>query len=143
MEEKETYMDDPIHPYIQLRHKIRQAGRQFRKNDDNSTSLFHPSSGFIYAYEMAKVEEALDAYENELPTEYLAVDDRVTMETKLLNQAQVILETSKSMDIRDFARQVMAYLVIHEGKMAEQNIVPSLFLLKTDPSIKNENDTLD
>ena len=136
-------MEDTIHPYINLRRKIRQAGRQFRKNDDNSTSLFHPSAGFVYAYEMDKVEAALDDYENEIPTEYLAVDDRITMETKILNQAQVLVETSNNMDIRDFARQVMAYLVIHEGQKLEEHKVPSLFLLKTDPSIEDEKDTLD
>ena len=135
--------DTPIHPYILLRQKIRQAGRQFRKSNDNSTSLFHPSAGFIYAYEMVKVEEALDDYENDLPTEFLAVDDRITMETKIHNQAQVLVETSDNMDIRDFARQVMAYLVIHESKRAIEPEVPSLFLLKTDPLIKDEEDTLD
>lgn len=134
-------MED-IHPYIELRQKIRQAGRQFRKNNDNSTSLFHPSAGFVYAYEMSKVEEALDEYEENIPTEYLAVDSRVTMETKLLNQAQVIVETSHDMDMRDFARQVMAYLVIHEGQELEKKKFPSLFMLKTDPSIE-ETDVLD
>ena len=142
---QEDYMSEetPIHPYILLRQKIRQAGRQFRKNDDNSTSLFHPSSGFIYAYEMTKVEEALDDYENDLPTEFLAVDDRITMETKIINQAQVLVETCDNMDIRDFARQVMAYLIIHENKKAQENTTPSLFTINTDSSIEEDKDTLD
>jgi hypothetical protein len=52
-----------------LRRRIRQAGRQFRQNNDNSESLFHPQQGFIYGYDIAEVEDALNDFEHEIPTE--------------------------------------------------------------------------
>ena len=59
-----------IHPFVQLRQRIRQAGRQFRHNNDNSRSIFHPASGFVYGYDMGAVEAALDAYEKTIASEY-------------------------------------------------------------------------
>jgi hypothetical protein len=58
------------HPFTELRRKIRQTGKQFRQNNDNSQSIFHPRGGFIYAYELAEVEAALDEFEKTLPTDY-------------------------------------------------------------------------
>ena len=52
-----------------LRQRIRQAGRQFRHNNDNSQSLFHPTRGFIYGYDIAEVEQALDEFEAALDSE--------------------------------------------------------------------------
>ena len=72
-------MSQSTHPYIQLRRKIRQAGKQFRRNDDNSTSLFNPDGGFIYAYDLAKVEAALDEYEKDLPTEFLSIETSIVV----------------------------------------------------------------
>ena len=122
-------MTDTVHPYIQLRKTIRQAGKQFRKSNDNSTSMFHPEGGFIYGYEMEKVEDALNEYEATLPTEFLSVDSAAGMESRLLQDAQQIVNTSEDMAMRDFARQVMAYLVIHEGQQLAEPVrdTPSLF----------------
>jgi hypothetical protein len=58
------------HPFIELRKKIRQTGKQFRQNNDNSKSIFHPNGGFVYAYDLAQVEAVLDEFEAALPTEY-------------------------------------------------------------------------
>ena len=57
------------HPFTELRRKIRQSGKQFRQNNDNSQSIFHPTGGFVYGYELAAVEAALDEFEKTLPTE--------------------------------------------------------------------------
>lgn len=35
-------------PFAQLRQDIRNAHRQFRKNNDNSPSIFRPEGGFVY-----------------------------------------------------------------------------------------------
>ena len=59
--------NDPIN---ELRKRIRHAGRQFRHNNDNSQSIFHPACGFVYGYDMHEVEAALDAFEAQLASEY-------------------------------------------------------------------------
>lgn len=97
-------MTTPVHPYIRLRQKIRQTGQQFRRNNDNSQSLFHPNGGFIYGYDLSGVEEALNEYEQSLPTEFLSVSPAVAMENQLLREAQEIAETHPEMAVRDFAR---------------------------------------
>lgn len=119
------------HPYILLREQVRQAAKQFRRSDDNSTSLFHPKGGFVYGYDMGLVEEALDLYEVTLPSEYLAVDAPATMESQLLIDAARLVETSESMEVRDFAREVLAYLVIHKGQPAPKR-KPFVLAARTD-----------
>jgi hypothetical protein len=57
------------HPLIELRRRIRRAGKQFRQNNDNSRSIFHPAGGFVYGYDIAEVEAALDAFEEAMPSE--------------------------------------------------------------------------
>lgn len=59
---------ETVHPLYQLRQHIRHTGRQFRYDTDNSWSLFHPQQGFVSAYDIAQVEEALDHFEQSLPT---------------------------------------------------------------------------
>lgn len=61
-------MNRALHPFTTLRRKIRAAASQYRDEMDNSESLFHPDHGFIYAYDMQAVEEALNEYEATLPT---------------------------------------------------------------------------
>jgi len=103
------------HPLAKLRQSIRQAGKQYRHDSDNSTSLFHPDEGFVYAYDMGIVEEALDNYEAEL-SQNIATDgtDGLSVEQKLVKEAQHIVATSEDMDVRDFARSVAAYLIINQ-----------------------------
>lgn len=125
-------MTDSVHPYIHLRKQIRQAGKQFRQVHDNSASLFHPDGGFVYAYDMAAVENALNEYEVSLPSEYLAVKAAETMETQLLIDAKALSESHASMEVRDFAREVMAFLVLHLGQKlpeAPPEAVPSFLSL--------------
>ena len=57
-------------PLVELRKRIRQSGRQFRHNNDNSQSIFHPACGFVYGYDMHEVEAALDAFEAQMGSEY-------------------------------------------------------------------------
>ena len=59
---------DPIHT---LRSQIRLAKKQFRHNDDNSGSMFHPAKGFIDAYDVAEVESALEQYEMAVGTAFV------------------------------------------------------------------------
>ena len=119
------------HPYINLRQQIRRCSKQFRHNDDASPSVFQPAKGFTYGYDMAMVEAALNEYEATLPTEFLAVQPAPTMEAKLLHIASVLAETNESMEVRDFAREVLAYLVIHEGQKAPKR-KPFVLAARTD-----------
>jgi hypothetical protein len=131
-------MTTTAHPYIRLRQQVRQTGRQFRRNNDNSTSLFHPNGGFICAYDMTGVEDALNDYEKTLPTEFLAVDTAVQMQSQLLIEAAELVESHPEMLVRDFARQVMAYLAIHQN----QQIQPHTSFLELVPDIPAEEDIL-
>jgi len=121
------------HPFIELRQKIRKAGRQFRRNNDNSNSIFHPTGGFIYGYDMTEVEDALDAYEGSLPTEFQASYRTLTIEEKLIKEAQQITTTNGDIDIRDFARSVVAYLVINADPQRRRNPMPTLRVELTKP----------
>jgi hypothetical protein len=135
-------MAHEAYPYIRLRQLVRQAGQQFRHNNDNSTSMFHPAGGFVYGYDMAKVEDALNEYEKSLPTEFLSVPSALHMESQLLEEARLITETHESMEIRDFARQVMAYLVIHEGQQLNPGADYQSFLSLV-AEVAPEKDSLD
>jgi hypothetical protein len=106
-------MVDKMNPFVSLRRQIREAAQQFRRNNDNSKSLFHPSGGFLYAYNINQVEHALDQYELTLPTSYQTVDNKRTIEARLIQEAETLCETSEDMDTRDFARTVAAYLAMH------------------------------
>lgn len=53
----------------ELRLRIRGTKQQFRHNNDNSESLFHPAGGFIYAYESSAVDAALDWFEGIIDTD--------------------------------------------------------------------------
>lgn len=100
--------------FQQLRETIRQCGKQFRLNDDNSPSLFHPKKGFVYGYDVSRVEKALDVYEASMPTDFSDEYIHLTMEDKILSMARTIVATHEEMDIRDFARTVTAYLVLND-----------------------------
>jgi hypothetical protein len=54
----------------ELRAAIRKAERQYRHNNDNSFSIFHPALGFVHAYDREAVERALERFERKLNSEY-------------------------------------------------------------------------
>lgn len=102
--------DNKVHPFTELRRAIRQAGRQFRKNNDNSASIFHPVGGFEYAYDISAVEDALDLYETSLGTEYEEAKPKLTVEEQILIRGKRLSESHDSMEVRDFARFVLAHM---------------------------------
>lgn len=109
---------DKIHSLTTLRRKIRQAGHQFRQKSDTSKSLFSPTNGFVYAYQIHLVEQALDEYENTIPVaerpEPEPVQAELSMEQQIINMASTIINHHDSMEARDFARTVMAYLALNQ-----------------------------
>jgi hypothetical protein len=118
-----------VHPFTTLRRRIRQSGCQFRKPTDNSCSIFYPSEGFQYAYDMNKVERALDEYAESLPQDFQESHCNLTIEEKLIKAAQNLCTKNSDMAVRDFARSVAAYLVMHEDPERRNN---PLRLLRTD-----------
>lgn len=115
-------MSHDTHPFVILRRAIRQTGSQYRNNNDNSTSLFNPEQGFIYAYNIAAVEEALDQYEKSLPQEFHEHKPALTLEEQVMEMSHALSQSSQSMEARDFARTVMAYMATKrksESKRAE------------------------
>lgn len=135
-------MNKEAHPFTQLRRKIRQTGKQFRQNNDNSQSIFHPSGGFTYAYDMSGVEDALDFYENTLPKEYQEQRQDVSVEDRIMADAKEICATSPDMAMRDFARTVAGYMVMAKSPERAKNplkLLNSNFLVP----IQKENDSFD
>lgn len=103
-------MTDTPHPFYTLRQAIRRAYRQYRHNDDNSQSIFHPKKGFISAYDIADVENALDIYETTLGSEYFQYVPEKSPEEILRDQAHTLLECDGSGEAVSLARSVLAYL---------------------------------
>jgi hypothetical protein len=128
------------HPFVKLRSTIIRSASQYRHNDDTSSSLFHPSSGFIHAYQIPEVETALDEYEKTLPTDFQKDLSELSVEDKIMKSANELLVDDSPMEVRDFARTVMAYFIMNvkvDGKK------PKLTLLKNRPGVLDEEDNLD
>lgn len=122
-------MGSNVHPFVQLRRTIRQSGRQFRQCGDTSKSVFFPDGGFVYGYDMAEVEAALDSYEQRLPSEYQEEQGHMSMEERLAQEANSICANHPDMEIRDFARCVAAYMAMAEEPQRRRN---PLRLLRTE-----------
>jgi hypothetical protein len=104
-------MKHAVHPFYTLRQQVRQAGKQYRYNNDNSDSLFHPKGGFVHAYDIAQVEAVLDAYELTLDTDYVKpVKEFRSPEQELRDQAISIQDGHPSLDARQLAGTVLAFL---------------------------------
>lgn len=103
-----------------LRNQIRYAGKQFRQHNDNSTSLFHPEQGFVYAYEILRVEMALNEFEEALAQPPVAKP--VDMKEAVIEQAQKFQYTHPSSDTREFATAVLDVFTKAEARMT--NILP-------------------
>lgn len=99
---------DQMHPFLVLRAKIRAAARQFRRNNDNSESLFHPAGGFVHAYDIEQVERALETYEMTLGSE-LVEDEKLTPEEYLIEHAKLMSRSHPAADSRAFAQDVLDY----------------------------------
>ncbi len=119
-------MSTDLHPFIKLRRAVRQCGAQYRSNNDNSSSLFNPEQGFIYAYKIAAVEEALDDYERTLPVEFHEHKPPQTLEEQVMEMGHNITQGSKSMEARDFARTVLAYMASKKADESKRAKVLSL-----------------
>lgn len=119
-----------LHPFTRLRQEIRNAGRQFRKSNDNSQSLFHPAEGFQYGYDLNEVEAALDRYERTLSEEYLGSSEPLSPQERLLREAHRMIEQHDSVEARAFAHKVAEYL---RAKVVDN----PLQLLKTQYLVKD------
>lgn len=88
---------ETVHPLYQLRQSIRHTGRQYRHDTDNSWSLFHPSQGFVSAYDIAQVESALDNFERNLPSpgKLLSMAERVEASEDSSPEAKLLAELVK------------------------------------------------
>lgn len=121
-----------------LRQRIRASAKQYRHNDDTSSSLFHPVQGFTFAYDVTEVENALDDYEAVLPSAFKypekESDEQLAV---ILKNAMLILNTHPSKDAKDFALQVITFL------KGNRQITPTgnlLRLLKTVDDVLDDDD---
>lgn len=115
-------------PIAVLRKRIRSASRQYRHNNDNSPSLFHPTEGFVYGYDVDAVEAALNEYETSLPSDFVPQGIPTTKEEELIRAASMLSATNDEGEVKNFANAVIAYLI---SQMHQKQVNP-LRLLKTD-----------
>jgi len=120
-------MTEEIHPFLQLRRIVRNSVHQFRHSNDNSESLFHPEKGFVYAYDIGTIEEALSDYEETLPTAFIDSHRHITKEEELIQLGSRLCAACEDTGAREFAQEVVAYLI---GEQMERN--GSLASLMTD-----------
>ena len=107
-------MNAKTHPFVQLRKAVRHSAAQYRRSEDNSDSIFHPEQGFVYAYQIHAVERALDEYEATLPTEFIPDKREDSLEEDVYKRGKALCEESELMEVRDFARTVMAYIALEK-----------------------------
>lgn len=119
-----------VHPFVKLRRAIRQTGKQYRRSNDTSESLFHPDGGFIYAYSISEVEDALNTYEQTLPPHAQETSPVIDLENDVIERANDICKHHTSMDARDFARTVMGYIAMKNS--GDKKSKPDLTLLNTE-----------
>tara|TARA_B110000285_G_scaffold200140_1_gene233818 strand:+ start:233 stop:634 length:402 start_codon:yes stop_codon:yes gene_type:complete len=129
------------HPFVQLRKQIRQSGTQFRRDGYDKDSIFHQgqTSDLCYAYDIPKVEAALDTYVEGLPVEYQEELGVTTLQEQVLSMAISIAKSHVSMEARDFARTVRAYLA-YEEPTEPVNAPPNLLALYR--TVKDGPDTV-
>jgi len=128
------------HPFVTLRRAIRQSGTQYRKNDDNSSSLFHPDQGFIYAYQISSIEAALDVYELSLPIEFREHKEAQSLQEQVMAMGNTISQEHESMQARDFARTVLAYMAsLQEDAARHEHVMKLLANLGADPDLGDSN----
>lgn len=121
----------------QLRRRIRESARQFRAEDDNSSSLFHPKKGFVHAYDIKQVEEALDAYEEALGSQLGEVPVVLEPKEYLRHEAELFSKLHASSNIRAFARDVLEFL--ENGGKGPPKPAPVLELVRRDSEEGSEN----
>tara|TARA_B110000914_G_C15212254_1_gene331215 strand:+ start:58 stop:468 length:411 start_codon:yes stop_codon:yes gene_type:complete len=125
-------MNEAIIPFMELKQIIQNSAVQFRKNNDTSESLFHPKMGFVYGYDIKATNDALNAFETTIPSEYEAGTHTLTVSQKLLQEAKKIADTHTDIDTRDFAREVAAYMVMNVpvSRRVRPNLLKRLEQLK-------------
>ena len=106
-------MNEAHAPFLELKEIIRNSATQFRSSNDTSESLFHPKMGFVYAYDMKTTNDALDGFEKQIPIEYDATRHTLTVSQKLITEARELVDNHPDMEIRDFARAVSNYMIMH------------------------------
>lgn len=123
------------HPFIELRRKIRQTGTHFKKNDYDKNSVFHQDGELCYAYDIAEVEEALDQYASTLSEDYQEMFGTVTLKSQVSTMAERISVSHVSMEARDFARTVRAYLAVEQSDKENKS---SINVLSLESAVRNE-----
>jgi|TARA_B110000037_G_scaffold213546_1_gene268163 hypothetical protein len=128
-------------PFVELRKQIRLSGTQFRRDGYDKNSIFHQGqpNDLCYAYDIPKVEAALDSYVENLPIEYQEELGTTTLQEQVLEMAISIAKSHVSMEARDFARTVRAYLAYEEP--AETTKAPPN-LLSLHRYVKGEEDNV-
>lgn len=128
------------HPFVILRKTIRQSGSQYKRDGYNKDSIFHQEheSAYCYAYDIPKVEAALDIYVNSLPVSYQEEFGTITLEQQVIEMAVSISKSHVSMEARDFARTVRAYLA--SEKETKEEVEKPFKVLSLNSSVKSEED---
>ena len=122
-------------PYTAILDKIRSALKQYRYNNDNSPSIFHPASGFVYAYDSHTVDKALKELEETIPTAYEPQGQIDIKKGELLRTASILSATHSDADVKKFAAGVIRYLFQQE----KANSRSPLRLMVTTPDVLDDD----
>ena len=105
------------HSYRRLRTSIRRTAKQYQKvPTQQDKTMFEGDFTYEYAYTISEVEEALDLFEDNIPSDQQTIEPGESMETQIYAMAQETVNFSSSMEARDLARTVMAYFAIEENR---------------------------
>lgn len=106
-------MSPEIKAFLELKTRIQDSSKQFRQNDENSGSTCYSEDGCVLGYDIKATNDALEAFAAAMPPEYIEGTHILTMTHKLLMSAQELSVTHPEMEVKEFARTVSAYLLMH------------------------------
>lgn len=113
-------MRNVVKPLEKLRRNIRRSVKTSNDTTPDTSGLLESDSFFNRTYDAGVVEQALHEFEAEISQDDI-LGDTHKVYRRLLKDAQRIAATSDDMDIRDFAREVAAFLVVTQGKPTPGN----------------------
>ena len=90
--------------------KICQSPRQFKEKDDMSRNVNRPEKTFAYAFDEKIVDDAMNEFDANRPTEYVEGGDVYANYETLLAEAKHLTDTHPITEVRDLGRGSSNYL---------------------------------
>jgi hypothetical protein len=110
--EKKNDMTQVGQAFLELKSAIQGSSIKLGQNDDLQ-DIDRPNAERIHGYAIKATNDALNKFEAAMPVEYVEGTHILTMTHKLLMSSQALSETHPNAEVKDFARSVSAYLLMH------------------------------